>query len=293
MTSGGKLLRYGYALPPGGKPRAVIVGLQGLSEFTEKYFETARTLLARDYGFFMMDWQGHGKSGRYLPNRDKRHSRGFQSDIDDLHAFVTEHVIPAADGAKLAMLGHSMGSNIGLRYLQQHPRVFSCAGFSAPLVEINALRSLPPLIRRIITGGFAAIASRSYVFGGTDWHTDIRGETGRALLSSDPVRNMVQDQWCLHDPDLRVGNVTFGWLREAEASCAALRRDSPPATPCLFALAGQEHLVDNGAARRLADRMPRVRLVDLPGARHEILMEKDNIRNVFFDAFFTLLHENT
>lgn len=289
----GRALRSGSVMPE--KPDAVVVGLQGLSEFTEKYFETARTLLDHNLGFCMMDWQGHGKSDRPLKNPHKRHSNSFDNDVDDLHFFLTDHVKPETGTLPLVMLGHSTGGNIGLRHLEKYPSMFACAAFTAPLVGINAIRNLPGWLRRGLTRGLKEFLNHNYVFGGGDWHPEIRGERGRALLSSDPARNRVQDEWCLHDPALRVGGVTFGWLAAAEASCARLQKRKTLAAleiPCLFALAGEEHLVDNGAIRKLAGQMKNTRVIEFPGSRHEILMERDGIRDTFFDAFFTFLNEN-
>lgn len=291
----GRTLRFGAVTPKSGNPGAIVIGLQGLSEFTEKYFETARTLLDHNIGFWMMDWQGHGKSDRPLKNPHKRHSNSFDNDVADLHFFLTHHVKPQAGNTPLVLLGHSMGGNIGLRFLERYPDMFACAAFSAPLVGISAIRNMPGWLRRGLTRGLKEFLNHAYVFGGGDWHPEIRGERGRALLSADPVRNRVQDEWCLHDPALQVGGVTFGWLAAAEASCARLQKSKTLKTlptPCLFSLAGEEHLVDNDAARRLAKTMKNARLLELPGSRHEILMERDDIRNRFFETFFTLLQEN-
>ncbi len=125
FTNGqGKKLRYGMVMPPAGKPDALVVVLPGLSEFCEKYFEIARAMLERNLGLFVLDWRGQGKSDRYLDNPHKRHSEGFDRDVADLHQLTTQQVLPAASGAPLVMLAHSMGGNIGLRYLRRPSRSF-------------------------------------------------------------------------------------------------------------------------------------------------------------------------
>lgn len=296
----GRTLRFGTVAPKDRPPEAIVIGLQGLSEFTEKYFETARTLLDHNLGFWMMDWQGQGKSDRPLKNPHKRHSNSFDDDVDDLHYFLMEYVKHAAvhtdvGRIPLVMLGHSMGANIGLRFLDRYPNIFTAAAFSAPLVNINALKNLPSWLRFGATRAMREFLNHTYVFGGGNWHPEIRGEHGRALLSSDPVRNRVQDEWCLHDPALQVGGVTFGWVAAAETSCARLQKSKTLRTldiPFLFGLAENEHLVDNEATRRLAKTIKNARLLDLRESRHEILMERDGIRNAFFEALFRLLQEN-
>jgi len=290
----GRTLRFGSVMPA--HPDAVIIGLQGLSEFTEKYFEIAHTLSGHNCGFYMLDWQGQGHSDRHLPNPQSRHSNSFDEDIADLHIFIEQHIKPKTGNTPLVMLAHSMGGNIGLRYLLQQPDIFSCAALSAPMVRIDAIKNMPSWLSLGLTGALRKLWDRTYVFGGGDWHPEIRGKQGRAKLSSDPARGMIQDAWCLHDPALRVGGVTFGWLHEANISCAELSSDSVIKnikTPCLFALAGKEHLIDNKAARHLAQKMPQARILELPEARHEIIMERDSMRNAFIDALLTLLRDTT
>ena len=92
FTRENRNLRFGSVFPQDSIPDAVVVCLPGLSEFAEKYFEVARTVTRHNMAFWVLDWMGQGKSGRYLKNPHKRHSHGFQKDIDDLHYFICEHI---------------------------------------------------------------------------------------------------------------------------------------------------------------------------------------------------------
>ncbi len=100
----------------------------------------------------------------------------------------------------------------------------------------------------------------SYIFGGGDWQPEFRDKQAKNILSSDPVRSAVHNAWCLQDPALQVGNITFGWLHEALESCRLLNAPGAAqtiATPCLIGIAGRDRLVDNGAILPL--RPPPVR----------------------------------
>lgn len=293
----GKAFRFGSVYPPSRIPAAVVIGLPGLSEFAEKYFEVAHDLLARNLAFWVMDWHGQGQSDRPLKNPHKRHSSGFGEDVEDLHFFIMEYVKhsavhPDVGRIPLVMLAHSMGANIGLHYLHRHPGIFQCAAMTAPLTGVLALRAVPGPLRRIVTGLFRMAAGRAYIPGGGNYRPDRRE---LALLTHDSTRGKVFHGWCGHDPRLQVGGVTFGWLDEAVASCARLHRRGVPEsiqTPCLIALAGKEGLVDNAAARRLARRLPHARLVEYQEAGHEILMERDDIRNAFLAELDALIREH-
>ena len=60
-------------------------------------------------------------------------------------------------------------------------------------------------------------------------------------------------------------------------------------TPSLLAIAGKEFLVNNSSIRRAARIMPNATLVEIPDARHEILMERDKIRDHFLKEFDELM----
>lgn len=280
LDRGSRRLRYGLAEAE--SPRALIVILPGLSEFCEKYFETARDLLAHGYSVAVLDWVSQGLSSRLLEDPHKRHGLDFQHDIDDLAALL-DHL---PDNAPKVMLGHSMGGNIGLRYMLQNPGDFIAAGFSAPMVGIYALRHVP--FARRLTSWLASISPEGYAPGGGPWRIDVRNEnTNPRLFSSDPVRAAIHNYWCLENPDVQVGGITYSWLDYAQRSCEALQSAhlSDLSLPCLFATAGHEYFVDNTSIKKFAHRMPGARLINLPEARHEILMERDGMRDVFLMEF--------
>lgn len=296
----GQRLRFGTVSPKSRIPDAVVVGLPGLSEFSEKYFEVAHDLLDRNLAFWVIDWQGQGYSDRHLKNRQKRHATSFDDDITDLHFFIMEYVKhasvhPDVGRIPMVMLAHSMGGNIGLRYLIKHPDIFACAAFTAPMTGIQATAMLPGALGIAVSGLLRLLLGKSFIFGGGKWSPDDRTIPERNIFSTDPIRAAVHNAWCLADPLLQVGNVTFGWLHEALRSCAALKHDiarHPITIPCLFGLAGQDKLVINNTTRRLAARLPDARIIDLPDAYHEILMEQDSSRSLFLAELMDLLHKN-
>jgi lysophospholipase len=295
----GHKLRFGTISPKSRVPDAVVVVLPGLSEFAEKYFELAHNFTERNLAVWILDWEGQGKSDRLLSNRQKRHSNGFDADVADLHSFMMEYVKhasvhPDVGRIPMVMLAHSMGANIGMRYLLQHPEIFTCAAFSAPMAGIHAVDFMPLSVAVDVSNVLNEIAGTSYVFGGKDWRPE-EHDPKKSILSHDQVRAAVYNAWCRADPQLQVGDVTYGWVNKALHSCYALQnalKITPLKLPCLFALAGEEKLVSNKRTRALIKHLPNAITLDLPGSRHEILMETDEIRNTFIEAFIKLLADN-
>jgi len=285
----GRQLRFGYVIPE--NPRAIIVMLPGLSEFCEKHFETAHWALEHNFGFFVLDWFGQGKSGRYLDNPHKRHSDGFDQDVLDLEFWIEHHIHPAAD-TPFIMLSLSMGANIGLHYMASNPSTFHGTAFVAPMFGIKSMNAIPlsSQISRILK----RFAADSYVPGGGDWRESMHPSPKHSILTKDPKRNLIHNIWSLADHALQIGGITFGWVYEAHKACKTLiaAKIERLNTPFLIACAQHEKLVDNKATRKIASRMPNVKLMMLKDSYHEPLMERDDIRDSFLKEFLIMIEES-
>ena len=290
----GRTIRFGSVFPKK-TPDAVIICLQGVREFSEKYFETAHWCLEHNLAFWTFDWAGQGKSTRFLQNPQKRHSEGFDKDIEDLDYLINGYIKASSVSTDIgripmAMLAHSMGANIGLRYLQKHPETFECAALSSPMTGIKVFKWLPQNLALTVSFLAQSILGKNYVPGGNDWGK----RTEKARLSSDPARKLVHNAWCAQNPDLQCGEVTFGWLYEAQKTCLALQSEDTHKmiiTPCLFGIPGHEDLVDNKMTERIMAGIDNAKSIDYPGSYHEILMEKDEIRDNFLNNFYNMIRE--
>jgi lysophospholipase len=283
-------VRFGYAYPKGAIPDAVVVCLPGLSEFSEKYFETARDLLARNLAFWVVDWPGQGLSSRHLGTKQKRHSAGFESEVDILHELYTNHISPLnryPDSGKRPLV---MGGNLGVRYLAQHPDTFRFAFFSSPFWGLKAVAGYPPALPTYAAQLVSTLAGQCYAPGMKEWDETHRApEAVEDEFSSDPVRSAVHNAWYLATPDLQVGGVTWRWLYEALKSSRIIQSDGFAQnlkTPFYAALAGRDTLVDNSVTKALASQLSDVMLIEFPDAKHELLMETDDVRSAVLDNFY-------
>jgi lysophospholipase len=282
----GRNLRFGSVSPA--KPVATVILLPGRNEYAEKYFEVVRDLLKNNLTVQILEWQGQGLSERFIESFPQRgHSGSFVHHADDLHDFIISHSKP---DVPLIMLAHSMGANIGTRFLHKYPGIFGAAAMTSPMFGIPAINKIPaaPVVSFVLS----LFAGKNYAFGQKDWSPD---EESDVIFSFDPVRSAIYNAWLRYNPELRSGGVTFGWAYNAFNSCRFLQRPGimeSIRTPCLIAVAGKENIVDNNAIRNAAARLPRVRLLELCESGHEIMMERDDTRNQFLRAFLVLVREN-
>lgn len=299
FTRSGRKIRFGSAFPSESIPDAIVVCFEGVGEFAEKYFEIARELNNHNLAFWIMDWMGQGKSDRYLPNLHKRHSTSFDDDIADMHYFILEYikhssVHPDRGRIPMALLAHSMGANISLRFLAKNPGMFECAAFSAPMVKLKVFKKIPAPLAVCATSICSFLMGNHYVAGRGDWCYERHAPEGEYKLSSDYERGSVHNAWCEADPSLKVGDVTYGWLHNAQKSCMQLLNPAvykSISTPCFFGIAQNDHLVDGDAIRWLANNMPNAQYINIPDSYHEILMDKDSVRNLFLEGFYKLVQE--
>ena len=74
-------------------------------------------------------------------------------------------------------------------------------------------------------------------------------------------------------PELTLGGATYGWIAAARAEMARLAAMPSPEIPALIGVGGAEAVVSQTAIRRRASSWPQARLLELPGARHELMFD--------------------
>lgn len=267
-------IRYGSFIHKNSK--ALIILLPGMGEYIEKYYETARNFKDAGYNCIILDWYGQGGSGRYLDNQLKRHGGPFEEDIADLHILINEHI---KTDLPLIMLGHSMGGNIGLRYLAAHPDIFKAAIFTAPMCGIQDITLLPHWFQSTLSNALNMTIGESFTSGHGGSALQQRDYFDGNILSGDPERFALHTAWFGKEPKLKIGDVTFGWVNHAIHSCHALEKEAQNIkTPCFFALAEKERIVDNKTTLGIIERIKNAQTHIFEHAQHELMMESDDVR---------------
>ncbi len=283
----GVQIRYAHAALRTQEPRGTAVLLHGRTEFIEKYEEVIWELGLMGFEVWTFDWRGQGLSTRSLENGHKGHIDDFDDYLGDLARFIEVVVRPVP--GPMILVGHSMGGHVGLRYLREHPGVFDLGVFTAPMLGVNAPipnKALGILVSSAVVVGLGG----RYASDGDYGLRDRRFFSNR--VTRDPERFRRACRLVRDDPRLAVGGMTIGWLNAAMASMAVLMEPSYARgveVPVLLVCAGQDQRVDNRACHAFAAMAPDVTLVTISDAEHEILMERDAIRERFWESFTAFL----
>ncbi len=286
-------LRYGFwppKNPPQPKTKGTVFILPGRREFIEKYFETVADLLDKRYAVAVLDWRHQGGSGRALPNPDKNHEANFGLLAGDLKDFFDE-AEKKHFPKPWVVLAHSMGGHLFLRFLAENPNQqarIDKAVLSAPMMGINVSPLPLPAVKWLIGRARKKGKMTAYAPFQGNYGKAYQDEKAFAKLTSDKERFEDEAWLCMKTPSLALGGVTFGWLDGAIKSMAYMKNPDLARkirVPLCVVIAGRDRVVDNKATEEFIKHLPNVTTVRLQGSRHEILKEKDEIRNTFLNIF--------
>ena len=285
--AGGLRLRAAFWTPStlvARKPRGTVIVSPGRTEPIEKYYEVIGNLLARGWCVLAHDWRGQGLSARLLPDRLKGHARAVEEFLDDyarlLEAFETRAPKP------WIMVGHSMGGVLNLMTLQGGDERFSGAVLTSPMLRIKTGKRSMWSVKLAVRWNLRHGKAGDYVLDNPDDPFDHTFE--KDALTSDETRYEQWRQQLYACPHLAVGGPTWGWL--AFGLDAGERSLKPKAlkavrAPVAIVQASEDDRVWKQTNKWAAKRMARGRYVEVPGSKHEIIMETDDLRGVFLEEF--------
>ncbi|MDJ0512717.1 MAG: alpha/beta hydrolase [Methyloceanibacter sp.] len=257
----------------------------GRNEYIEKYFEVVGELRRRGFAVAIIDWRGQGGSTRLVRGASRGHIRSFDDYEQDIHHFMKGVVLPDCPMPYYA-LAHSMSAPILFNAATKRGCWFHRIIATAPMVELARL----PLPREVCA---AAVTGLSWLGFGKQavpgdpsvWTSDVfEGNP----LTSDRERFYRNVEVLDAAPGLAAGPPTIGWLHAAFDAMARLdgEKYAPRIrVPSLLVVAGDDQIVSNKAIEALSSRLRAGTQIVLRGAQHEILQERDVIREQFWAAF--------
>lgn len=283
LTADGLALRALFWQPA--RATASIGIIPGRGEFIERHAETVADLLDRGFAVAVLDMRCHGLSPRLPGAPLKHHLEDFAPMVEDVRRFLAA-MRTAGMPAPIHLFACSMGAHVALRLLHDHPGMVDRALLVAPMTAIRFIFPPGPAVRLWARTMCRLGLGKSWAPGQAKRHLPAARARAFPLLTSDPERYADETWQLAENPALRIGGVSWAWLDAAFRSVALLAAPGYAeaiATPVLLVLGSADRVVDNAVTRALAARMPAAELVEIVGARHEILRERDELRNRLFD----------
>ena len=265
-------------------PRGTVIVYPGRTEFIEKYFETADDLLARGFVVLITDPRGQGLSGRLTADPLKSYVARFGDYASDI-GFIAGELADELPRPHI-LFGHSMGGLVVLQaVIDGHYRPDALVA-SAPMLGLFDVAT--PILKY----GFRALdrlglGERDLPFQKQERGIPVPFEGNK--LTSDPGRFSRWAEYFQTTPPLRVAGPTIRWLAESVRAMDHVNRHARRLdVPSLLIAPGGDPIVDPASIREFAERAG-ADVLTIAGARHEVVMERDEYRTQFFDALDAFL----
>jgi lysophospholipase len=187
-------------------------------------------------------------------------------------------------------LGHSMGGAIALAKAGSGRSPFARLVLTSPMIDLYGLqfrRTMQILARVLDLLG----QGRRFVPGGSP-NPYMSASFEGNVLTSDPIRHARAAAIIEAAPDLAIGDPTIGWINAAFRLIRRFEDVEFPrriGTPVLIVAAGADRVVDTATTEEFASRLKAGKCLTLAHARHEILMEQNALRQLFWAAFDAFL----
>lgn len=267
--------------------RKTIVVLPGRSEPYAKYAEVFYDLYSLGFDIYSYDHRGQGLSP-HLSSRNEQIGDvdDFTNYVDDLETFTRDVVQPDSRGS-LYLLAHSMGGGIAARYLSEAGEAssYTAAVLSAPMLDIIT-KPYPRPIAKLIVGAATKVGlGARYAPGRTDLNVDLPFDQNQVTHSE--ARFWMSNEISREYPDTKIGGPSNRWVYESLVeSPRTVRYMKGMVTPTVLLQATEDELVKLKPQDRGCGRAKNCRVEVIEGSMHEILQEKDFLRDHAFRVIF-------
>jgi lysophospholipase len=278
----GASIRYGQAQAK--DPRGTIILVTGFTEFGEVYFELINDLLQQHWNVCEMDWRGEGGSDRYLDDREKAYSLGFDHDSNDL-AQLIETVVKPQGKQKLVLMAHSLGSHIALRFLHDHPGLVDKAILSAPAVDLTTKEN-PTLVSIMTWWQCTTGNGKNYTDDQGNWAFMEPKVCKAATHSHDAERVRLEAAWVKQNSQLASGGATWKWLQEYQKSLDIIWSGNylkDIKTPVLMGCPNQDLIIKPYKQRQCIRKIPGAQVWEGEWGRHDLFLESDFSRKPWLE----------
>lgn len=262
--------------------KGVIVVVNGFSQSWLQYGELFYDLYQQGYSVISYDHRGQGLSPHLVSfNSQIGYVRDFSEYNDDLDAFMKRVVQPLHPGTRgLFLIAHSMGAAAATEYLERHSTTapFDAVVFCAPMYQITTAPYPEWLAQTIVGTAHLLGLGKHYAIGKHDYNPNEPFKSNKVTQSF--VRWQADRELKINHLQAVIGGPSNEWVNTSLSKTRRIRSKEAAVTPPMLLLeAGKDQLVINQAESQAGAIIPHCRLLSFPESQHEILMEKDPIRD--------------
>lgn len=269
--------------------KGVVIIVNGRNETFAKYRAVINELSAAGFTVYSYDHRGQGFSGRQLADPHKGHVESFDDYVTDLHFFL-KHIVSRRPHDSCLVLAHSMGGTITLLHELRYPGSFAGIVMTSPMLGFSTAPWPAFLVSPLLSLLDALGRSRSYIIGGGPFKPE--PFTDDNTLTSDRESYTNNQQLMIDHPRIQLGSPTNAWVKQSLAAIEEILAGAENLRlPIMILQAGADRVVDNKAQDLFCRRAGNCELQVIPEARHEILMEKYELRKMAGKIMFKFFQQ--
>ncbi|OOF69874.1 alpha/beta fold hydrolase [Rodentibacter caecimuris] len=268
------------------KSDKLMILASGRAENMLKWSELAYDFYHQGYDILMFDFRGQGYSERLLKGEEKGHLDEFRFYVSDMAKVIT-NTTTLFHYSTQHLVSHSLGGLVSTYYLANYDHHISKAVLSSPFYGVPLQH---PIRDELIIALMVLFGQGSrYVFGKGNYKA---ADLNQNELSFCKTRMKWMNRINRKFSQLHLGGPTFRWVHLCLNAIKQLPNIIPRVEiPILILQSEKEKIVDNQSLQKLTVLFPQGNCVQVDGAKHEILFERDNIRGKAMHCIFNFLNK--
>lgn len=299
-TADGIGIAYMTLRHPQNRERGAVVISAGRTESYIKYRELAYDIFQNQFSVYIHDHRGQGLSDRLpqLASQHIGHVNDFDEYVKDLSHFMST-VVESGNHNNIYLLGHSMGSAIAARLLENDGALktrLSAVALFSPMFKIKGIAQQPADLVSCRIARFQASTGNGKLFvtRGKDYSPLSFEEN---LYTTSPIRYKRLLEAYGITPRARLGSPSWNWMSQACSAAKAAREGAALIkVPTIVLISGKDAIVHNQGAFYFCNKLKSSMRegcggrngdpILIPHAKHELLIESDQFRTPALEAAF-------
>ncbi len=270
--------------------KAAVLVLHGFTESAEKFREVSYYFFKEGYSVFTPDLRGHGKSCRTSKKTGTVNADSFDDYAKDLEMLIDKVIVPSSGGKDIYLYSHSLGSTAALLYVQKNPESIKKAVLSSPMLCGNM--GMPVGVAKAVASALCALGGKNISAPGR-----CKFDPGQTVENSDDTseaRFRYYHEKRKADSLLQTNGPSFGWVKaslKARDSIFEEENVSKLTMPILLLKPQEDRQVLESWQDKFAEKVKSVRVVKIPGSKHEIFGSENKTLEKYYGEIFGFLGE--